>query len=150
MRQVVASIDVETATPDREVTRWGWIVFGFAAAPSVWLFQLIVDYGLASYACFPNVMPRQQVIDGFGWVWGVLVAMNLAGLAVSLVASAVAYRNLRSSWADPAGGPIGTTLDAGDRRNSFLSIFGLWSGVWFLVAIAFDTIVVFWVPLCGR
>jgi hypothetical protein len=147
MRQVVASIDVETAAPEQQtIPRW-LIVFGFAAAPSAWLAQLVIDYGLASYACFPVDQPQPHVIEGFGWVWWMLTGLNVAGLIVSIAATAIAHANLRASWRE-RGGPLGDYLDAGDRRNSFLSVFGLWSGAWFLVAIFFDTIMVFWVPLC--
>ena len=148
MRQVVASIDVETAAPERQTIPWWLIIFGLVAAPSAWLAQLVIDYGLASYACFPVDQPRPHVIEGFGWVWWMLVGLNVAGLLVSIAATVIAHGNLRESWREPHGGPPGSYLDAGDRRNSFLSVFGLWSGAWFLVAIVFDTIMVFWVPLC--
>ena len=34
-------------------------------------------------------------------------------------------------------------------RTRFISIWGIWIGVLFLVAIAFNTISVFWIGLCG-
>ena len=40
-------------------------------------------------------------------------------------------------------------MEPGQARDSFIAVFGLWSGIWFLFAVAFDTIMVFWVPVCG-
>jgi hypothetical protein len=39
-------------------------------------------------------------------------------------------------------------MEAGEGRSRFLSVWSIWTGVLFLLAIAFNTLSVFWVGLC--
>ena len=39
-------------------------------------------------------------------------------------------------------------MDAGEGRTRFLAIWGIWIGLVFMLAIAFNTISVFWAGLC--
>jgi hypothetical protein len=40
-------------------------------------------------------------------------------------------------------------VEAGEGRTRFLAVWGIWTGVWFAIAILFNTIAVFAVPTCG-
>jgi hypothetical protein len=73
--------------------------------------------------------------------------VNLAALLGATMMLALSVRNLRHTRQEHADGAGGMT-DAGEGRTRFLSIWGIWLGVVFMLAIAFNTIVLFWVELC--
>jgi hypothetical protein len=83
---------------------------------------------------------------GIHWL---LPAVNLAALIGAGLALALGVRNLRRTRHEHDAGS-GGVMDAGEGRTRFLSIWGIWIGVLFIVAIAFNTIAVFWIGLCGR
>jgi hypothetical protein len=147
--QVIRGLDVESAAPQRVHIGWLLLAFALVVAPAAWFGQLLVGYGLASHSCYPNRVPLDEPVHGLAWVWWLVIALNLAAIAASVVAAAVALRNLRLSRGDPSAHSASGLIEPGKARNTFLGIFGVWTGVWFLIAVAFDTIMVFWVPLCG-
>ena len=120
---------------------------GLLAAPMAWSLQLMADYGLASHACFPSPM-RPEAVVGWDWIWPLLIGINIAALIVSTVSIFVSYRNLQRTGQEASGG-FHRLVHAGEGRTRFLAVWGIWSGVWFLIAIAFNTIGVFWVHQCG-
>jgi hypothetical protein len=40
-------------------------------------------------------------------------------------------------------------MDVAEDRTRFLAVWGVWLGVAFMVAIAFNTVSMFWVGLCA-
>jgi hypothetical protein len=114
-----------------------------AAGPGAWAAQLVIDYGLASHACFPGAVPLRQSPPG-GWTGepAVLLALNLACLALSVAAAAISFGTLRT---------VGRRADGAEpRRTRFLASCGLLSGAGFSLAVLFDTVVVLAVPACWR
>jgi hypothetical protein len=136
-----ATFDIGHPAPHRGQIGLGLLALSLLAAPVVWSLQLLSIYGFASYACAPGQMPAS------GWAHWVLPLVNLAALAVVALATLLSLRNLRHTrqeHEDQTGG----MMDAGEGRTRFLSIWGIWMGVLFLLAIAFNTVAVFWVGLC--
>jgi ABC-type spermidine/putrescine transport system permease subunit II len=143
---VMNGYGIEHPAPQGGRVGFGSLFGGLLAPPIAWSLQLLVNFGLASYACFPREFPRLSSTPG--WVWPTLVAINLVALAVSVVATAISYRNLRRTGEEASGGH-GRLLEAGEGRTRFLAVWGIWTGVWFTFAIVFNTIGVLWVQRCG-
>jgi hypothetical protein len=109
--------------------------------------QLVVNYGLSSHACYPADLPRSAALPGWGWVWGGLLVINLLALAVAAWAAWVGWRNWRITREETTSDPH-HPIETGLGRTRFFSLWGMMSGLGFLVATAFDTIAVFGLPLC--
>jgi hypothetical protein len=133
-----ASFDIGHPAPDRARVGTGLLVLCLLAAPALWSLQHLVLYGFASLYC--------SSAAGAGWIHWLLPAVNLAALIAAALATFLAYRNLRLTRREH--GASGGMMDAGEGRTRFLSIWGIWLGATFMLAIAFNTIVVFWVGLC--
>jgi hypothetical protein len=115
------------------------LLFSLAAAPAGWIAQLVLSYGVASYACQPTGAPRLRP-PGFGWAeehW-LFVAINLACLAVTIGAGVVPWRALRTHSSKSAG------------HIRFLAGCGLMASAGFAIAIGFNTFELFTVPACWR
>ena len=107
------------------------------AGPAAWAAQLILGYGLASAACFPDNAPQQSAPPP-GWTFepGLLLAINLiclAGAVVGVIAAGATWRGLAGE---------------GEARSRFLAACAVLSGVGFAVAILFDTVPILGVPSC--
>ncbi|WP_161141903.1 hypothetical protein [Propylenella binzhouense] len=124
------------------------LFYGLCAGPAAWGAQLLLIYGLASYACFPSEMLRDAPVPGFRGIVPVLAAINVVALAIAASGAVVSWRNWRLSQSE-AKGAGRHLLEAGEGRTRFISVWGVLTGAGFFVAIAFDTIAVFGVPLCG-
>jgi hypothetical protein len=48
-------------SPHRHRVSLSALLFGLFGGPVAWIAQLVVNYGLASYACFPGDTPRTHV-----------------------------------------------------------------------------------------
>jgi len=121
-----------------------------AAGPAAWIFQLIVDFGVASNVCRQNGVLRAAPPAG-GWAPEslFLVGVNLACLAVALAggfAALAAWRRAR------AGKPGDATelVEVGEERARFLAECGMMTAAVFAVAILFDIVWPFFVPSCWR
>jgi hypothetical protein len=134
--------------PHRARVRLGLIAFGLMAAPLAWGAQLVINYALASHACFPGGRPLQSVALGWGAVWSVLFVVELITLAIALAGAAAAHRSWRATRAESYGNTEEMT-EAGRGRTRFLSLWGLMTSLGFSVAIGFSLIGLFAVPLCG-
>lgn len=120
---------------------------GLWAAPAAWSGQLIVNYALASYACYPRYVPQHHVIAGWGGIWWGLLAINIAAILVAAAGAAVALRSWFATRHEHPG-HVGHVLETGMGRSRFLALLGILTSVGFLVAVVFDTIVLLVVPLC--
>lgn len=140
---MTGTIDSLASPTARRVAGPTLLLAALAAGPGAWAIQLVVDYGLASHACFPGAVPLRQSPPG-GWTGeaAVLLALNLACLALAAAGAAVSLRALRRAGPRPEG--------AEPRRTRFLAYCGLLSGVGFSLAVLFDTVVVLAVPGCWR
>lgn len=140
---------IEDRPPGDRRIRTGWLIAVTLVAPIAWSVELLANYGLASYVCFPHEQPRTAPLSGWGWVPPFLSALNLATLAVAILAAAAALLLLRRGREDLAREPA-HAVRAGEGRNRYFAVWALWGSLWFAAAIAFDTVAVFWVPLCGH
>lgn len=115
---------------------------------AAWIVQLIVSYGLATYACFPSEMARDSLLPGWGFLGAVLVAINLLALAITLLTALASFLVWRHT-SEEAGGGHGHLIEAGEGRTRFLAVWGIWLGIWFALQIIFGTIAIIGVPACG-
>ncbi|MGH7025692.1 MAG: hypothetical protein ACREEB_19190 [Caulobacteraceae bacterium] len=120
------------------VTRIVLLILGVAAGPAAWVLQLVLGYGLASYACYPSDAPaRVSPPPGWHGEAGVLLGLNLACLALALAGAALSL----TLWRDSGRGPA-------EGRARFLAMCGMFSCLGFATAILFDTVPILAVPAC--
>jgi hypothetical protein len=124
------------------------LIFGSAAAPLAWGAHLVANYALASTICFPGNALRQPPASSMRWGWSLLVAVDLIAMVIAVLAAITAYRNWRLSHDEAAGRSHGL-VEIGEGRTSFLSLWGILTSAGFFVAVAFDFIGLWIVPLCG-
>lgn len=139
MAKDAATFDIGHPAPDRGRVGIGALMLCLLAAPALWGLQHLMLYAFASHYCAPQA--------GVSWIHWLLPAVNLAALLGAGLALALAVRNLRHARQEYDEGAGGMT-DAGEGRTRFLSIWGIWLGGTFMLAIAFSTIVLFWIGLC--
>lgn len=120
-------------------------LFGVFGAPAAWIFQLVLNYALATYPCMPNDMPYASVPSSWAWDRPVLFAINLIALVVAFAAALLSTADWRRTRAWNARGP----LKARETRIRFLAYCGLMTGWGFLAAIAFNTVDLIGVPSCS-
>jgi hypothetical protein len=143
--------DIEFAlhpAPHRVKVSLAMLTFGLVAAPAAWALHLVVNYSLASHACFPGYRPLASVPNGWGSVWLVLLTIELAALAIAIAGSVTAY----SSWQatrEEAFGNTSHVVEAGRGRTRFLALWALFTSLGFSLAILFSLTGLFVVPLCG-
>lgn len=140
-----------TASPPaspREPVGLPALFFGLCAGPLVWAFQLLSNFALASYSCYPHAIPRTTLVPGWGWVWAVLLTINLVALAVTLAATAVSWRNWSGARRDGSD-YSGHVLETRRGRTRFLAAIGIMTGIGFSGAIVFNTIALIIMPSCA-
>lgn len=134
-------------SPHRDRVGLVSLLFGAFGGPAAWAAQLIANYALASYSCYPRIAPQAEVLPGWQGIWTVLLIINLLAIVVALVAAAVSLRTWRATRDEHPGG-YGHALEAGEGRSRFLGIVGIMTGLGFLLAVVFDTVALFIVPQC--
>lgn len=132
--------------PHRERIGLAALVWPVLAPPLAWSLHLVVNFAFATEACYPDGAPLTA--PRFDWLWSLLIAVDLAGMAISLAAAIAAYRNWSLSARERA--EAGTALmEAGEGRTRFLAIWGVLIGTGFLIAIVFDFVGLWVLPICG-
>jgi hypothetical protein len=119
------------------------LLLALAAGPAGWILQLVLDYGLSGYACYVGAGPRAAAATGWSGERAVLIALNLAGLALAVSGGLIAYR----AWRVARGGGSGS---ARDGRTRFLAQCGIFSAAGFSAAILFNTIEPLLISTCWR
>lgn len=122
------------------------LMFGNTAAPIFWLGQLILSYVVSSLACYgsdhPTTIVSGSALRSALYVFdAVAVVAALAGGIVSLLC----WRAVR----DP-GSDTRFAVKVAESRRQFMAMWGMMSSLWFLGAIAFNTIATITVRLCVR
>jgi hypothetical protein len=138
-----ATFAIGHPAPHRGRVGLGTLMLALLGAPAAWSLQHLALYAVASLACSGELQGAAQA-----WLSWVLPLINLAALLAAALATALAVRILRRTGgehADRAGG----MMYAGEGRTRFLAIWGIWIGVVFMLAIAFNTLSVFWAGLCN-
>jgi hypothetical protein len=138
----------EHPAPHRDRVRVLELLGGLAAGPAAWVAQLVVGYGLSSYACYPSDQPYLRAPPpGWRGERPVLLAINLACLVVALAGLWLAHRNWRATRHEkPGGGHV--LLATGEGRTRFLAGCGMLTAAGFALAILFDTAAVLGAPTC--
>ena len=124
------------------------LLLALAAGPVGWALQLVLGYGLSSYACFPRDTPAlSDPPPGWGGEPALLLGINLACLLLVLAGLAICAL----TWRRAPGERLidaGRTQGAGLGRTRFLAACGVFSGVGFAVAVLFDTLSILGTPAC--
>ena len=139
-----ATFDIEHPAPHRGRVALGTLMLVLLGAPVAWSLQHLALYALASLVCSGEVQGAAQA----SWLSWTLPLINLAALLAAALATGLAVLLLRRTGGEHADGS-GGMMDAGEGRTRFLAIWGIWIGVVFMLAIAFNTISVFWAGLCS-
>jgi hypothetical protein len=114
-----------------------WTLYGLAAGPAGWILQLVISYGLASYACFPRDQPwRQTPPPGWSAEPVILMAVSIAALAITLSGVLVSAAQRRGA------------RGRGAQREAFLAGCGVVASLGFTVAVLFDTWPLLRTPAC--
>jgi hypothetical protein len=146
-KQIMDSYGVEHPAPHRGRASDALLFSALTAPPLAWAAQLFIDYGLASHACFPGDAPRRARPED-GALHGWLLGINLVALVIAIAATATSFVIWRRTRGEAAGGHE-HAVEAGQGRTRFFAVWGLWSGVWFILQILFQTIAAVGVPGCG-
>ena len=138
-----ATFDTGHPAPDRGRVGLGVLMLALLGAPVAWSLQHLALYAVASVACSGELQGASGGAQD--WLSWVLPLINLGALLVAGLATALAAWILRRTRHEYGSGGV---MDAGEGRTRFLAIWGIWLGVVFMLAIAFNTISVFWTGLC--
>lgn len=147
-KEIMNAYGVEPPSPHKHLVSDAAVFAALLASPLAWSAQLLLNYGLASHACFPREAPRESLTQGWAWLHSGLLAINLAALAVAIAGTVAAFYLWRRTRAE-AEGDHAHLLEAGQGRTRFFAIWGVWSGVWFILQILFGLIAVIGAPGCG-
>ncbi len=133
-------------SPHRDrVGPWS-IGFGLLAAPLVWVVELLVNFGLAAYACYPHDIPLASAL--WGWLHGYLVVVDVVAVLVCAAATVVALRMWRKTRHERPGSGH-HLMESGDGRTRFLAMTSVLTSLLFLVAVLLQVFNVFVVPACS-
>lgn len=144
-----ASTTVEAhPAPHRERVGLGTITLVTLAPPLAWSVHLFTNYAFSSHACYPAGVPLLNPVAGFDWVQWLLIAVDLASIAACIVCALLAYRNwtISARELEETRAPL---IEIGEGRTRFLSIWGVIIGLGFTLAIIFDFVGLWIVPICG-
>jgi hypothetical protein len=133
--------DIGHPAPHRDRISIGLLMLGVLGAPLAWTLQFLLLYGFASELCRVDQAPPS-------WAHWLLPFVNLAGLAGAALVLGLSFAHLRATRGEHDD-QVGGMIDAGEGRTRFLAIWGIWIGILFMLAIAFNTISVFWRGLCA-
>jgi hypothetical protein len=123
-------------------------LFAVLAPPLAWSTHLIANYAFATHACFPGHSPRLAPLPGFDWLWLLLIAVDLASMVISVAAALVALRCWRLTSQEMAEtGP--SLVEIGEGRTRFLVVWGVLIGAGFFIAVLFDFVGLWVLPICG-
>jgi hypothetical protein len=127
--------------------RFGVALFVTAliGVPSIWGLRLVANYAIDSYFCFPGET-RHNILPP--WAWPTLLGIDLLAAAAAIAAAVLCYRNWQRTR-DELTTPRGPFIEIGEGRTRFLAFWGLMIGIGFGVAVGFDLVTLWIVPVCG-
>lgn len=132
---------LESVTPyelHRPVRFWV-LLFGTSAAPIFWTGQLMLGYAVTAQVCYPGDHPIRP--SATGSLAALVAAFDAVAILASVLGGSVAWFCYRRASRSPARA-------VATERMRFLAIWGLFSSLWFLLAILFNTIASMTVPPC--
>lgn len=134
------TVDPIGAAPETRNVHFLALLFGASAAPIFWIGQLCLGYAVTAFVCYPGDHP--VMLSAAGPLFAALMTFDAIALVAALMGGAVSWRiwrrlgELRHRPQHPRG------------RDSFLTIWGLFSSLWFFFAILFNTIASLTVTPC--
>jgi hypothetical protein len=144
MPQRNAQFDIGHHDPHRDSVPLRVVVLALLAAPTAWLLQLNANSAIAGLSCLTDAGVA-RLAWGSGTTRTVIVAVNLAALALGLAGLAASAWALRRTRHRPGAGGV---MEAGEGRTRLLVVWGFWIGILFLIAIGANTIAAFWRGMC--
>jgi hypothetical protein len=131
------------------------LMFGVFGAPAAWSVQTLVDLALTSHACFPHLEPLAE--PTLGGLRGVVFAVSIAALVVSVAATVVAWQawsrtrheRQQSSGRGREHTRGSAAVETGEGRTRFMALAGLLTSGTFVVASITHLASVFLVSPCG-
>lgn len=148
MADRTSTLDAAHPAPHRERVGAFAQIVALCGAPAAWSLLELVQYGFASYGCFPGYQPRAHVSLGWTDLRLALLGVGIAALAVAAVSLAVAWRLFRRT-AEEYRGAVGELLEVGEGRTRFLAVWSVLFSVGFLFAILFQILALVLVPPCA-
>jgi hypothetical protein len=141
-----ASTSAVHPTPYRHRSSLAELIFITFAPPLAWSAHLILNYAVASHTCFPDGTP--QATPSFDGLRALLIGIDVASLAISVVVLLMAHRLWRASTAELRQAEA-ATVRTGEERTRFLALWGILIGLLFFVAVFFDFVGLWILPICG-
>lgn len=152
--------------PQRGQVGLGTLLFGIFGAPAAWSVQSLVNFSLASHACYPEMTPYAS--PTWNGLWPILLGMTLLAIVVGVSAGVVSYRvwqrtrgegngggdaraegGQRSSAPSGGGADARAALEIGEGRTRFMAMAGMLTSISFVFASVVHGIALFMVPPCG-
>jgi hypothetical protein len=135
--------------PHRHSINFSLLAACLVGVPTLWGLRLVLNYFFDSYFCFPGGDARRPTLPGgLGWVWPTILAIDVLTILFAVGAIVVSYRNWSRTREEYAS-PHAPLIEIGEGRTRFLSLWGLMIGVGFLIAVLFDFLALWIVPVCG-
>ena len=131
-------------------THWrplAWLLFGVFGGPAAWIGQLVLNYALAAYPCYPDHVALRSLPSNWQADRAWLFAINILALLVALAAGLVSARGLR--LAGEGSQAADRELGIGEGPMRFIAGCGVLTGFGFLAAIAFNTVALIGAPQCS-
>ena len=123
------------------------LFFGLFAPPIVWAGNLMVTYALAVHACYPGPEPLDDVIQGFGFAWPLMLGCYLLTLIICSAAGAVSYRTWTITGRETEG-HVHHLMEKGEGRTRYLALIGISFSVLFFSVTLIGVIIFAFEPLC--
>ena len=138
MESDAASISAPVPAAAHRTRARPWkLAFGAIGGPLAWGVRLVVNYALASHACFSGDVPRDDATSG--WLWSLLIAVDAAALLIAAIAVIVSYSSWRSTR-EEFEGSAPEVIDIREGRTRFLALWGMMTGLGFFLATVFDLV----------
>jgi hypothetical protein len=133
--------------PQRRHVAGSLLLLGLLAAPAAWLAQTVLNYMIASRACYPHDAPLSAA--SVGALYPMLVVTTLAALLIGiagLIASRRAWLAMQEERRDSSGHHA---REVAEGRTRFLALSGMMASSLFIAAVLFDAVSLWVVPPCG-
>jgi hypothetical protein len=121
------------------------LLIDFSLGAFAWVLQFTVLAAFYGQACPAGDGPATGVAPG-GWQVTASLVVNAVAILVALAALAMSMRNLARSGKTSGHHEL---LDVGEGRSHFLSIWGVFANLLFLIAIGVNSITVFGSGMCN-
>lgn len=134
--------------PHRHLIRIGPLLLGLFGVPFLWGIRLVANYAIASQFCFEGAVRRYTLPDTLGWIWWMMVAIDLLTIIAGVATALVSYRNWRLT-AEENATPNSALIETGEGRTRFLSLWGILVASLFILAALVDLVALCVIPVCA-